>query len=51
MYLNGWVNASLAADGLCLLEQVVVGLDVGNSFDDGVIVVVEGELDLQVANL
>ena len=51
MYLNGLVNASLVANGLCLLKQVVVGLDVGDAFDDGAVVIVEGELDLQVDNL
>jgi len=51
VYLNGWVNANLAADCLSMLEQVVVGPDVGDAFDDCIIVVVEVELDLQVANL
>lgn len=46
VYLCILVDSGLLADVSGLLDELLEGLDVGDSFNDGVVVEVKGELDL-----
>lgn len=51
MYLGGLVNTRFVADFLGLSVELGEGLDVGDAFDNGIVVVVKRNLDLEVGNL
>lgn len=51
MYLDRLINSSFVADISGLLLEFFVGLNVGDSLNDGVIVEVKRNLDLEVGNL
>ena len=51
VYLGGLVNTRFVADFLGLSVELGEGLDVGDAFDNGIVVVVKRNLDLKVGNL
>ena len=51
VYLGGLVNTGFVADFLGLSVELGEGLDVGDAFDNGIVVVVKRNLDLEVGNL